>query len=170
MAFSARNPLLSFERWTLLQVHSLARRLQPRNRIAPHLATGERGEFEALFFLRKQGYRVIERRWRTTELRGDIDLIAWDGEHLCFIEVKTRTARDMTPAASAIDHDKRSMLRRMAAAYRRTMPRQRDLPVPTRGDIVSVYLLGGRPQCELMRGAISLQWESPGNVPAGYGV
>ena len=62
-------------------------------RSAAHLATGLRGELEALFELRKIGYTVVARRWKGTKLRGDVDLIGWEGDCLCFIEVKTRTER-----------------------------------------------------------------------------
>lgn len=55
-----------------------------------HLATGRHGELAAFFYLRRQGYIVVARGWRSGRLRGDIDLIAWHGETLCFIEVKTR--------------------------------------------------------------------------------
>ena len=65
-----------------------------RTRGPEHLKTGLRGELEALLHLRELGYVVVARRWKTPKLRGDIDLIAWDGDCLCFIEVKTRTQRD----------------------------------------------------------------------------
>jgi hypothetical protein len=67
-------------------------------RAAAHLATGLRGEEEALFHLRGLGYTIVARRWTSPRARGDADLIGWDGEWLCFIEVKTRTGRDWVPA------------------------------------------------------------------------
>ena len=87
------------------------------------------------------------------KLRGDLDLIGWEGETLCFVEVKARTARDFAPARSAIDDEKKRMLRRMARAYRRTLPRGERLTTPVRFDIVSVYLLGETVDCELIRNA-----------------
>jgi len=51
----------------------------------PHLF-GKRGEELASSFLRKKGYRIVERGYRTRF--GEIDIIAYDGEVLCFIEVK----------------------------------------------------------------------------------
>src|SRR5271170_3140487 len=67
---------------------------------AEHLVTGERGEREALFYLRRMGYTVVARRWKSSRLRGDVDLIGWDGEWLCFVEVKTRSGRDGMTAES----------------------------------------------------------------------
>ena len=122
-----------------------------------HLETGERGEFEAAFYLERQGYTLVERRWRSPDLRGDLDLIGWDGDTLCMIEVKTRTARDLTPARSAVDASKQRMQRRMARAYRRTLPRATRDDILLRFDVVSVYLLPGqKPEFELLRAAFPL--------------
>ena len=108
---------------------------------APHLATGLLGEREALFYLRGLGYIVTAQRWKTPQLRGDVDLIAWDGEWLCFIEVKTRSQRNpMEPAESAVDEGKQKMLRRMARAYLKGFPRELREQVPVRFDVLSVYL------------------------------
>ena len=150
---------LETQRRGLLQLGGLAR-LTGRTRVQPkHLETGLRGEFEALFFLRRQGYLIIERRWRAPELHGDLDLIAWDGDVLCFVEVKARTARDNTPARSAVDPAKQRILRRMAAAYRRTLPREErdDESRIERFDVVSVYLVGDRVECELLRSAFPIR-------------
>jgi len=164
------HPILALERWSLLRLTALGQRIHPRYRDAPHLLIGERGELEALFFLRRQGYAVVERRWRAPELRGDLDLIAWEGEFLAIIEVKTRTARDLTPAASAVDDSKRRNLRDLARAYRRTQPRRPDGPIPIRFDVVSVYLEGGKAACELLRGVFSLNPSEPRDVRPRYGV
>ena len=148
-----RPVLLSVERAALLQLKSLSRRLGRAPKLPPHLQTGVRGEFEALFCLRRLGYTVVERRWRSPELNGDLDLVAWEGDALCFVEVKTRTARDRTPAALAIDGPKRTMLKKMAASYMRSLPEQYRRDTLARFDIVSVYLLGDAIECELVRDA-----------------
>lgn len=151
---------LGLQRRQLLQLIRVAHCLHPPPPRTANLRTGERGEFEALFFLRGLSYTVVERRWRSPELNGDLDLIAWDGPTLCAIEVKTRTARDLTPAASAIDESKRNMLRRMGRAYLQSLPRQRDVRILLRFDIVSVYLIGTAPreivECELLKNAFPL--------------
>jgi putative endonuclease len=118
-----------------------------------HLATGERGEREALFYLRKMGYTVVARRWTSAKLRGDVDLIGWDGERLCFIEVKTRSGRGAVAAEVAVDREKQEMLRRMAGAYLRGFPEKLRADVPVRFDVVSVYLLPSGVEFELYRGA-----------------
>jgi putative endonuclease len=118
-----------------------------------HLATGERGERDALFYLRKVGYTVVARRWKSAKLWGDIDLIGWDGEWLCFVEVKTRSGRDVAAAESAVDGEKQDMLRKMARAYLRGFPEKLRGEVPVRFDVLSVYLLPTGVEFELYRGA-----------------
>jgi putative endonuclease len=129
-----------------------ARRLRERG-LPAHLATGERGEREALFYLRKKGYTVVARRWRSEKLWGDIDLVGWDGRWLCFIEVKTRSGHDAMSAESAVDRQKIDMLRRMARAYMRGFPEKLREDVPVRFDVVSVYLLPTGPEFDLYQGA-----------------
>ena len=122
-------------------------------RLPSHLHTGLAGERAALFELGRRGYVVVARRWTSSRYRGDLDLIAWHDDSLCFIEVKTRTAHDIAPAESAVDDDKRRTLRRLARAYLRSFPsRERDR-IPTRFDVVSVYLLGGTPEFAFFPGA-----------------
>jgi putative endonuclease len=117
----------------------------------PHLATGRRGELSAFFYLRRQGYVVVARGWRSGRLRGDVDLIAWHGDTLCFIEVKTRTTRDVATAEAAVDEDKRRTLRRLARSYIRQLPHK---DIAARFDILSIYLEKEKaPEFELFRGA-----------------
>jgi len=138
MGVAASSVWLGMQRWGLRRLESL---VPQRRQIARHLATGVLGEREALFYLRGLGYVVVARRWKSVRLRGDVDLIAWDGEWLCFVEVKTRTGRDpMEPAEAAVDESKQEMLRKMARAYVRGFPRGKRAQVRVRFDVVSVYL------------------------------
>ena len=107
------------------------------NAMPAHLVIGIEGEDAALFHLQRKGYTIVARRWSSGDVPGDVDLIAWDGPMLCFIEVKTRTAHDLTPAETAVDEHKRSVLRRLARRYVRQLPQQSAPPV--RFDVISVY-------------------------------
>lgn len=107
-----------------------------------HLTVGIEGEDAVFFYLKRKGYTVVARRWSSGDVPGDVDLIAWNGPVLCFIEVKTRTARDMTPAETAVDDRKRNVLRRLARKYVRQLPGGATPPV--RFDVVSVYALPGQ--------------------------
>ena len=111
------------------------------NDMPQHLRVGIAGEDAAFFELRRKDYTVVARRWSAGNLDGDVDLIAWQGTLLCFIEVKTRTARDRTPAEAAVDRHKQHVLRKLARAYVRHLP-QNDAP-RTRFDVMSVYLVPG---------------------------
>ena len=78
------------QEWGLTRLDRIAARRGHASTLPPHLATGLLGERAALFELRRRGYIVVAQRWTTPRLRGDVDLIAWHGDRLCFIEVKTR--------------------------------------------------------------------------------
>jgi putative endonuclease len=119
-----------------------ARKRHGGDLLPAHLITGLDGEATAFFHLRRKGYTVVARRWAADDLRGDIDLIAWQGPLLCFIEVKTRTAHDITPAEVAVNDHKRKILRRLARQYVRQLP-QKTAP-PVRFDVLSVYLIPGQ--------------------------
>ena len=104
-------------------------------RLPAHLITGRRGEDDAYFYLRRQGYIMVARNWRSSRHRGELDLVGWDGDVLCFIEVKTRTTRDVKPAEAAVDEEKRRDLGAVARDYRRRVPGDPDV----RFDVLSVY-------------------------------
>ncbi len=120
-----------------------------------HLRTGRKGEDMAYYFLRRQGYTMIARNWRCRAHKGEIDLIGWEGNTLCFIEVKTRSSHAVKPAEAAVDHAKQVELRRMASEFLRgRTPRPH-----SRFDVVSVYLVPGTaPQIDLFKEVFS--WRS----------
>jgi putative endonuclease len=130
------------EERVLAGLNRLARRTGHISGLPAHLVTGIDGEDAAFFHLRHKGYIVVARRWSSGNLPGDLDLIAWQGTMLCFIEVKTRTAHDLTPAEIAVDSHKRSTLRRLARQYVRQLPQETAPPV--RFDVLSVYLVPGK--------------------------
>jgi putative endonuclease len=82
---------------------------------------GTRGEAETVAFLEARGYRVVDTNVRPLGgmARGEIDVIAWDGDYLVFCEVKTRrvaSGAQGTPA-EAVDARKQKQLTRLAFAY-----------------------------------------------------
>ncbi|HZB88078.1 MAG TPA: YraN family protein [Terracidiphilus sp.] len=128
---------------TIAGLDGLARARGRAAELPAHLTTGLAGEDAAFFELRRKGYRVVARRWAAGDAPGDVDLIAWQGGVLCFIEVKTRTALDLTPAEAAVDEHKRATLRRLARRYLRQLPQP---PDAVRFDVMSVYLISGGPR------------------------
>jgi putative endonuclease len=130
----------------------LAQRTLPANEAPAHQQLGRRGEDAAYFHLRKLGYTMVARNFRSCRCRGEIDLIGWDGDILCFIEVKTRSSRHVKPAEAAVDHHKRREIAAVAREYLRRSPPES----AWRFDIVSVYYdqsRASRPQIELFRDA-----------------
>jgi putative endonuclease len=122
---------------------------------APHLATGRRGERAAFFYLRREGFVITARGWRSGIVRGDLDLVGWEGDTLSFVEVKTRTTRAVATAEASVDEQKRRTLRRLARHYLRQLPSQ---DVPVRFDILSIYFEEGKePDFDHFRGAFG--WE-----------
>jgi putative endonuclease len=146
---------LAMERRIYGILQHLADRKSSRNPRPQHLITGERGEDAAYFHLRSLGYTVVARRWRADRIKGDLDLVAWDGDTLVIFEVKTRTARDLVAAETQVDLDKQRTLRRMAAAYLRQIPEHHRDRVPIRFDVLSVYLLPDSTEFEHFRDAFA---------------
>jgi putative endonuclease len=125
-----------------------------RGKRPAHLELGRRGEEAAYFYLRRQGYTVVARGWRSGKVRGDLDLVAWEKDTLCFVEVKTRGSRLIATAESAVDEEKARVLRRLARQYLDAMP---TAPDQVRFDVLSIYF-EPKPNFELIRGAFS--WRS----------
>jgi putative endonuclease len=118
-----------------------------------HLRTGRRGEEDTYFYLRRLGYVIVARNFRSPRRHGEIDLIGWDKNVLCFIEVKTRTSHAVKPAEAAVDQSKKRELSAVAREYLRHLP-----PDCTfRFDVVTVYYeASNQPTFELFRNAFAM--------------
>ncbi|HEU5335797.1 MAG TPA: YraN family protein [Terriglobales bacterium] len=141
-------------RFTLRQLDRMARLLLRPPAVAPHQNVGSQGEEEAYFYLRRLGYVMVARNWRSPRRRGEIDLIGWDGDVLCFVEVKSRTTRDVKPAEAAVDRDKQQELGAMAGEYLRHVAGS----PPCRFDVLSIYYDRPEqpPEITLFKNAFSL--------------
>ena len=82
-------------------------------------ALGRRGEDLAHRYLRKQGFVIVARNYRSSSGDAEADLIAWEGDTLVFIEVKSRDTADYGPPERAIGEEKHTHLLRIARAYAR---------------------------------------------------
>ena len=91
-------------------------------------------EEKACEFLISQGYKIIEQNFRFRRL-GEIDIIAKDGEFICFIEVKARSTQTFGAPAEAVGESKRRRIRKLAEIY---LTRSSDPFVNIRFDIVSI--------------------------------
>jgi putative endonuclease len=137
-------------RTVLCILDRLAELTLPAVKLAAHYKTGLRGEEAAYFHLRRLGYTMVARNFRTPRCRGEIDLIGWDADVLCFVEVKTRTTRDVKPGEAAVDRHKRRQIAAVVREYLRRFPPS----CQWRFDVVSVYYpesKAGQPQIEVFR-------------------
>ncbi|HEU4597113.1 MAG TPA: YraN family protein [Pyrinomonadaceae bacterium] len=113
--------------------------------LAPHLALGRRGEELAADYLRGLGYRLVAANFKLNVGRGrsgavvqaEIDLVAYEGRTLCFVEVKTRASDWFAAPEANVDLRKQRQLTRAARAYRRLLGLT---GTPHRFDVVTVIL------------------------------
>ena len=100
--------------------------------------TGNIGEDAAARFLRKHGYRILERNY--AELGAEIDIIAKNREYYVFVEVKTRTLGHQSPKeprpASSVTPEKQGKIITVAKWYLGTVPKGRKI----RFDVIEVYV------------------------------
>lgn len=96
-------------------------------------AEGMQGEALVARYLRERGYQLAAHGHRSRY--GEIDLIAWDGDVLCFVEVKTRTNLDMALPREYVTPQKQNKLRKTARMYLA----EKRLDCPARFDVAEVY-------------------------------
>lgn len=80
-----------------------------------HIERGKQAEEAAARFLAKQGYRVVAQNWRNKHL--EVDLIAYDGDTLVFVEVKMRSSAAFGMPYEAVSPAKQEKLCRAAERY-----------------------------------------------------
>jgi len=99
--------------------------------------TGVRGETYAYWYLRRHGYTLIAKNYRVAGVKGEIDLVGYDGKVLAFVEVKTRRMEkeDDIPPEENVTFGKREALARMARQFLRDW-RLKD--VPWRIDLLAI--------------------------------
>jgi putative endonuclease len=140
---------------TLRGLDWLSTRTLPSDDRPEHQRTGRRGEEDAYFYLRRRGYVIIARNFRSPHTRGELDLVGWDKDVLCFIEVKTRTTHAVKPAEAAVDREKQRDLSLVARDFLRRLP-----PCQWRFDVLAVYYEAqlGQPSFELFQNAFSVSY------------
>lgn len=125
---------------------------------AAHLELGEFGEQLALDYLRDyEGYQIVctnflvplGRGLRGQKLTAEIDAVAYDGETLTFVEVKTRTSAGVVGPERAVDLRKQRQIARAARRYRQLMKVSDE---PYRYDVVTVLPKASGETVELLRG------------------
>ena len=126
---------------------------------AQHFELGARGEELAIDHLERLGYRIVAanfslpigRNTRDAIVLAEIDVVAYDGPILCFVEVKTRVSDDFALPQVNVDLRKRRQITRAARSYRRLMGLT---SAPFRYDVVTVVAKpdDANPRIELLKG------------------
>lgn len=98
-------------------------------------ALGSFGEDEAVKFLEKNGFTILDRNFRFSRM-GEIDIIAREKGYMCFIEVKGRTGMGFGSPIEAVNYKKQLKIRKMAHIY---LSKKKMYDMPVRFDIAEVY-------------------------------
>ncbi|MCG3149586.1 MAG: hypothetical protein PCFJNLEI_03050 [Verrucomicrobiae bacterium] len=99
------------------------------------MALGERGEDFAAKYLRRHGYKILVRRFKTRA--GEMDIICRQKDWLVFVEVKTRKSDDYGAPSEAVTREKQKHMSKVALEYLRMLGNP---PIRWRFDIVEVLL------------------------------
>ncbi|MEK7286141.1 MAG: YraN family protein [Nitrospirota bacterium] len=95
--------------------------------------TGQEGESIAVSFLVQNGYKIVEQNFKCA--LGEIDLIAWEGETLVFIEVKARSSALFGGPEAAVGFRKQEKINRVALMY---LQQKKRTETPCRFDVVGI--------------------------------
>ena len=101
------------------------------------------GESLAAKHLKARGYRILAQNYRAR--RGEIDLIARDGEFIVFVEVKTRRSLKFGLPQAAVTLQKQRQISKVALAY---LQSRNLMDAPCRFDVIAIHL---SPQLELLK-------------------
>ena len=114
---------------------------------------GYQGESIAERHLKKLGYKILERNYRTK--LGEIDIIAKDKKTIVFVEVKTRKSGQFGNPKGAVTPAKQRKISMVALEYLKTMNRH---DTKARFDVVAVMANRDTPQIEIIKNAFELAY------------
>lgn len=113
---------------------------------------GKSGEDSALNFLKENGYKILIKNYKTK--LGEVDIIAYDKDTLCFIEVKTRGSLRFGSPQEAVSHFKQRQISKAALEF---LKRNNLLNKKARFDVVSVIYAEDKPEFGLIKNAFELE-------------
>jgi putative endonuclease len=115
---------------------------------------GEKGESLAAWYLKKNGYKIIEQNYRTQ--LGEIDIIAKEKKTLVFVEVKARRSTRFGNPKWAVTPKKQRKISMVALYYLKTT---NQTSAKARFDVVSITSNQDQPQIEIVKNAFELAYE-----------
>jgi putative endonuclease len=115
------------------------------------------GETYGYWYLRRQGYVFIAKNYMPQGIKGELDLVGYDGETIAFVEIRTRTVREDISGLPelSVSYAKQSVLVRTAQRF---LADRHLHDCPTRFDVLAIDNIPGRPpEIRLHKDAFSPQ-------------
>ena len=108
-------------------------------------STGVRGETYAYWYLRRHGYVFVAKNYMPRGIKGELDLIGYDGKTLAFVEVRTRTVKEDAAAALPELSVTREKQRVVVRTAQRFLAERHVEECPLRFDVVAIDNHPGKP-------------------------
>ena len=115
---------------------------------------GTKSENLAAWYLKENGYKIIEQNYRNR--MGEIDIIARDKKTIVFVEVKSRRSIRFGSPKWAVTPKKQRKISMVALYYLKTT-NQTD--AKARFDVVAITVNRDEPQIEIVKNAFDLAYE-----------
>jgi putative endonuclease len=115
---------------------------------------GMRGETLAVWYLEKNGYKILEQNYRNR--MGEIDIIAREKKTLVFVEVKSRRSIRYGSPKWAVTPKKQRKISMVALYY---LKATKQIDVKARFDVVAITSNRDEPQIEIVKNAFDLAYE-----------
>ena len=111
------------------------------------IQTGKEGEKIAAAYLKKNGYRIIEKNYRC--VLGEIDIIAREKGALVFVEVKTRKSAELGYPEQAVGINKQKKMSQLALWYLQ----KKNADTGARFDVVAITISTSGNEIKLIKNA-----------------
>ena len=115
---------------------------------------GKKSENLAVWYLKKNGYKIIEQNYRTP--LGEIDIIAQEKKTIVFVEVKSRQSIRYGNPKWAVTPKKQRKVSMVALQYLKST---RQMDARARFDVVAVTSNHDQPQIEIVKNAFELAYK-----------
>jgi putative endonuclease len=115
------------------------------------MRTGKKGEDIACAYLKRRGYRIVERNYKCP--LGELDIVARDGDAIVFVEVKSRKSEEFGDPQLAVGLEKQKKVSRISLTY---LKEKHLYPCNARFDVVAIKMLPDEITIELIQNAFEL--------------
>ena len=115
---------------------------------------GAQSEDLAVWYLKKNGYKILEQNFRTR--LGEIDIIAKEKKTIVFVEVKSRRSIRYGSPKWSVTHQKQRKISMVALQY---LKKTRQTDAAARFDVVAAISNREEPQIEVVKNAFELAYE-----------